>query len=765
MILKIKDIKNIDAFDLFQWSALDFQKYNLIYGWNGSGKTTLSRILSFLEKKIIDLPEYNSLDFTIHSDAGLIKTQDLKTHGLNVRVFNEEFVKENLQFSDSKAKRIIIIGKENLELQKEIDEIEDKRKRSQEELNKQTAKLPRSPTYEKILTTAAGEVPKQFGNTPLANDAYYGRSYRKNKVDDLLAQGTIGENNLETLIITDENILAENKEIIKNEKAAIPNVISKIEGLKSLYKDTNALLGLDLEIEDIEELSEDKGLRDWVEAGYRIHKERSLSVCQFCNNPIPKGMLEKLGRYFTKELLEFRKKIDDNIECLNKYENENRSIDIDSRSFFPDISKGFLKSRSALHQCAESIKKSISEIIAALKKKKDSIQINDSSSIIINYPDEDVNIFNECADEINKLIANHNKRVDKNIDEIMIAAKKIELHTIAVNLKQGDYFTKKKEYLELEANIKQLRDNCDKLSLDANNKRSAMRNTALAVDKINTIAKEYFGEGQIYLEVAESTDSANGYVLKRRRKKAKHLSEGEKSILALIYFFVKLEEEGCDKTACTIVIDDPIDSQDAMHLFQTFGLFKDKLKNAKQLIVFTHNYEFFNLVRDWMNRPNEKSSLYLMSIHRDQNIYKLTVEDLPLLLKEYKSEYQYLFSRLYLYKNDHQIIDEPLVANIARKTLEYFAGFKWACRTTEDFTNIVWSHFIKDDNPFERSVGEFIIKFVHEYSHGQDFSRPITAAMFEAKKIADQTMEFIKIADKEHYNKLKSLANKSVESH
>jgi hypothetical protein len=66
------------------------------------------------------------------------------------------------------------------------------------------------------------------------------------------------------------------------------------------------------------------------------------------------------------------------------------------------------------------------------------------------------------------------------------------------------------------------------------------------------------------------------------------------------------------------------------------------------------------------------------------------------------------------------------------------------------------NRFVEDEDQFKRGVGDFIVKFVHEYSHGQEFSRPITAAMLEAKNIAKKTIEFIKLADKEHYDKLKA---------
>ena len=758
MISRIKQIQNIDAFDSLDWAAEDFKRYNLVYGWNGSGKTTISRLFSFLEKKEIYLPEYQSIEFSIQTNTGILKKPDLKTHDIDLKVFNEDFIRENIHFSDSKAKQIIIIGKENLELQKEIEILEEERKTEKDEYDNLLGKRPKTPRHEKILTEAAEEVTKQFGNTPLANDAYYGRSYRKNKVEDLLQKKLINEQNIDSLIISDPEIISEKREIIKKEKEAVSISLTELQDFKHLFDSANALLKLNIKIEEIEEFSKDKELRDWTETGYHIHKDRKLNICQFCHNPITKDWFEKLGRYFTAELQKTKNEIDDIIYELKIIDNGEAILDLDSSKLFTDIAKDYLKAKKILETQGKIIKGAANELIKSLEKKRDTLQIKDESIVGVQYPEEKIKSFNEAAGGIKRIILKHNERVKENVKEIKDAARSIELNTIAAVFKGKDYFLHKKEYEELEDKIERLKEKLEELSRDIKKRRGAMKNTSLAIEKINSIAGEYFGEGEVYLEITESASGNNGYVLKRRTKSAKYLCEGEKSILALIYFFVKLEEEGCDKSSCTVIIDDPVDSQDAIFLFRTYGLLKRQLKDAKQLVIFTHNYEFFNLLRDWFISKDQKdqSQLYFISINKANGKQELKIEDLPELLKDYKSEYQYLFSRIYLYANDKKQMDAPLVANIARKVLEYFAGFKWACKTSEAFTSIVLNRFFEGDNQFKRGVGDFIVKFVHEYSHGQDFSRPITAAMLEAKNIAKKTMDFIKLADKEHYDELKA---------
>ncbi len=94
--------------------------------------------------------------------------------------------------------------------------------------------------------------------------------------------------------------------------------------------------------------------------------------------------------------------------------------------------------------------------------------------------------------------------------------------------------------------------------------------------------------------------------------------------------------------------------------------------------------------------------------------------------------------------------------------MEYFASFKWSCKTTERFSEIVVTRFKHNQEELEKGVYDFVIKFLNEYSHGQDFSRPITASLFEAQPIAQNTLKFIELADKEHYDELKKLCTTSL---
>jgi len=139
MIVRINKIKNFGLFKDFKWSSNipSFKQFNLIYGWNYSGKTTLSRIFRCVELKAIH-SDFQDAEFE------LIDEQDKKiTHrqmgelSYQFRVFNTDFVKENFHWDSQVAEPIFILGKEDIELQKQIDLIKQEiEKLSNENTNK-----------------------------------------------------------------------------------------------------------------------------------------------------------------------------------------------------------------------------------------------------------------------------------------------------------------------------------------------------------------------------------------------------------------------------------------------------------------------------------------------------------------------------------------------------------------------------------------------------------------------------------------------------
>ena len=125
MLKKIKQIRNLGVFQDFHWdnevknkdgSIRYFEAINIIYGRNYSGKTTISRIFRALETGSIS-DKYGNPYFCMElADGSKIEMESKTENFLPIRVFNEDFVRDNLRFiidPDASVEPFAILGDDN----------------------------------------------------------------------------------------------------------------------------------------------------------------------------------------------------------------------------------------------------------------------------------------------------------------------------------------------------------------------------------------------------------------------------------------------------------------------------------------------------------------------------------------------------------------------------------------------------------------------------------------------------------------------------
>lgn len=154
----IKNIKSLSDFGIFQnseWKDLsDFKRFNLIYGWNRCGKTTLSRVFSSCEKKSIfhkdlfkQFPINGEFEVALF-DKTFIKSKEIENSNLAIRVFNQDFIDDNVSFEPNKSsngivylsegdiesnKKLVKLNKENKELKVKYN-LDKKNRESKEKI-------------------------------------------------------------------------------------------------------------------------------------------------------------------------------------------------------------------------------------------------------------------------------------------------------------------------------------------------------------------------------------------------------------------------------------------------------------------------------------------------------------------------------------------------------------------------------------------------------------------------------------------------------
>ncbi|RAY62990.1 hypothetical protein DP199_26955, partial [Enterobacter kobei] len=135
MLKKFNYIKKLGVFDNFIWdqqvlnkggAVQSFVDINIIYGRNYSGKTTLSRIIRSLEKGNIS-DKYGTPSFNLKfADNVEVTNNNLSTHDKKIRVFNEDFIRDNLRFISNPEESIesfAILGDDNNKIEVELAEL------------------------------------------------------------------------------------------------------------------------------------------------------------------------------------------------------------------------------------------------------------------------------------------------------------------------------------------------------------------------------------------------------------------------------------------------------------------------------------------------------------------------------------------------------------------------------------------------------------------------------------------------------------------
>jgi wobble nucleotide-excising tRNase len=190
-------------------------------------------------------------------------------------------------------------------------------------------------------------------------------------------------------------------------------------------------------------------------------------------------------------------------------------------------------------------------------------------------------------------------------------------------------------------------------------------------------------------EDGRNNDKKIRFEVVRNGKRAYHLSEGECSLIAFCYFMAKLEDVETKGFAPIIWIDDPISSLDGNHIFFVYSLIAAEIAEKglfEQLFISTHNLDFLKYLRR-LNSYEQQSNGKFKSCGKQYFIVNRqgqysNIQLMPKYLKEYGTEFNYLFSCIYKCSCISVVDDTNFelfynFGNNARKFLEIYLYFKY----------------------------------------------------------------------------------------
>ncbi|MDO9154418.1 MAG: AAA family ATPase, partial [Paludibacter sp.] len=415
MIKKI-DIMKFGRFNNYLWDKTigkdeTFKKLNIIYGRNYSGKTLLARIFKSIEDANLH-KNYADCDFAITlNDAKIITRHNLLDFGTEnkMRVYNTDFVKENLSWLDNEdgtIKPFTILGAKNVKLDKQIKEIEEKLGKEEEkkgllfELSEKSKAYDRKKTEHDLKKNDLDNKLRTKAQGIKNNASIY--SYPTYQINSI--KGDI-PNAIETAILTDEQIVEKKKLLKEESKGNIERLTETRPNFSTYYSQTEELLKRQIKpSQPITDLINDSLLQEWVRQGIDKHKGKR-ETCGFCDNPIPAGLWDKLDAHFSKESEELREVLKAQIQTLETAkQNLDDFLNLEKEMFYASINSKYDALIKRWTATSKAYSKSIDKLIAQIKEREKDIF---KENFLGEINDESENIL-ELLKEFNLIIEEHN---------------------------------------------------------------------------------------------------------------------------------------------------------------------------------------------------------------------------------------------------------------------------------------------------------------------------------------------------------------------
>ncbi len=748
-IQRIKRVQGIGVFHDFLWPAGldDFQSYNLIYGLNGSGKTTLSNILRCLELRICTEGQ-----FTVMADGADISSATLPTHVTlpQIKVFNRDFVAENVFTSFGTCSPIFFLGEDSAAKRKQIEEKEVEKGKQETALAEVERKEGRKKkSLEEIRIDTAGTIREllRSAGTGNAYNTYDKRNFTA-KCDAHKKAGT------KPRALSDEEKEMHKAVAAGTAKPAIPEIQFTTPDLEAEKATTETVLSRSVVSEVIETLKSRPEVNSWVGHGLKLHKELEVKVCQFCEGPLPNERIQKLEKHFSDEYAAVVKAVSDSRDAIATHTAALAELTVpDEARVYDDFVAPYKTAVNAIGEAQRAIEGFLKSCDDALKKK----QANPFEILALSA---EVPASIDVTG-INEQLRAHNDRT-KNF-QLEIAAARAALEEAIV----ADKFDK---VVELEGEIaaaaneaRSLRSSIAALSADVLTLDGEIKEHRRPAEQINVDLASYLGRKDITLAVEDA-----GYRIMRDGIPATKLSEGEKTALAIIYFLKSLEDRGFEKTKGIVVIDDPVSSLDANALFYAFSFIQDRTKDVGQLFITTHNFGLLRLVRKWLFRVNKtkkktkkEARMYMLNCLGPSSGRRAELAALDTLLSEYESEYSYLFSQVVKGAGDSAGEIEKFYhyPNIARRVLEAFLAFRLPNSAHAGESNM---HDSLHELGFDAAKTNRILNFLNAHSHN---ARPDGSVdhdesiLLETPAVLADVLALIEHADSKHCTEMKRLVS------
>ncbi len=782
------DIGSFGSFTDLSWknslkdagnNVQNFKRLNILYGRNYSGKTTLSRIFRALETGRIP-HNYVDPNFTIRGDKGDVTQVGLAGHGYDVRVYNRDFVSDNLNFlvnqTDGEIKTFAIVGEKNKEIEDAITAIQtrlgsvESKAGLRHELEAKKKERDRTKDNHKTASDALEGKLRSHANNKIKQNRIYGPAvYNIESIKKDI--GLVKKPGFRALT-TEEQAAKVN--LLKQE--ALPDINDTVSinlNIESISKEAEELLLRLIEPTlPIQELLNETALQMWVKEGIPLHKDKR-DTCAFCRQNLPHDIWQVLGSHFSKESSALESSID---SCLTSITTEIQAIPnfltLTGDKFYAEEKILFENSKIELSEHLKDYMQDLKALQAALDKRKNAIFQQVLMPVYIHNP----TAIQQCVGDINALIVKNNDRTISLENDKSTARESLRLTDVAsfiaditydnefarIASLKSDANTANTAFTETEAEIFEQETEVTRLQGQQKDERKG-------AERVNELLSHFFGHDGIELEAKDNVENTSvKFEVTRDGKSAYNLSEGECSLIAFCYFMAKLEESESKGKDLIIYIDDPISSLDGNHIFFMFSLIESliakPIKNLdgtnsyryKQLFISTHNLDFLKYLKK-ISLPNERNHGGCQHLIVERNGGTSQISLMPSYLRDYITEFNYLFHQIYKCRNQVGANEshEPYYGfgNNLRKFLEAFLFFKFPHHDDKnDAFERIKKFFGEEDSTAIALVNRLNNEFSHLESIPDRGFKPVEIP--EISKVANYVLDKIYASDPHQYNSL-----------
>lgn len=777
-ITKLNRVKNYRIFQDFSWPSNlpEFAQFNIIYGWNGSGKTSLSNIFRHIQRRqpLVDG------QVEIYVDQNRVAGTDFSTASLpEVRVFNRDAVERNIfESTNQEFSPIFFLGEDSAEKQQKIEDL--KKQIDAKTQGQSFWELKRSDAASaleafcaeeakgiKNLLTVAGRGP--FNNYNSANF----KVQVQNLSTATLIPPLLKDNQRQQYLTT------------KDGKA-----MAKLSGPSGNFPDftrltmrTQAMLSRSVVSSVIAELTESPIIAGWVNSGLSLHTgHHASSKCRFCDQPLPERRIQQLESHFNNEFKRFQSDIDNLVADITSAKAFQQTLYVPVKeSLYEALRPEYERTLETLNQKVTTVQLSLDILLRALNAKRDepfkSLELG--PFITSQSPSAETmsgveTIFQvvmtglaalsavmgkTAFDQLTKIIARHNDHTDS-FDAAVKAARELLAQDEVIKA-LPEWTEKSKAVREAESYINTVREEAVKLKEEISVLEIQVRQHRRPAEELNLEIAAYLGRDELRFEVEK-----NGYRITRGGNPAIHLSDGERTAVAFLYFLKSLQGIDFNLKNGIVVIDDPVSSLDTNSIFSAFGFMKQRMAEVGQLFVLTHNFTFFRQVRNWFHYlPNQRKTdpnrhpahFYMLVTDIVNGRRGASLQELDSFLYQYESEYHYLFKRVFEEANKPNVPYLETyysIPNIARRLLEAFLAFR--------VPNISGDLYKKlnaiDYDPAGKTR---ILRFLHTYSHFDQVaeSNQDPSGLAETPLILQNVLSLIRKSDPDHFKCMEDLVS------